>query len=957
MVGLSIIQVTAGDDIQNTDQVWDDVRAKVESVQDSLPQGSAPSFLNSDFGDVYEIVFAIHERPAGEAPSSQGFYSARELEIFAERIEEELELLDSVRRVELWGVQPEHVYVEVDSADWARIGVTAGQLRDLFQARNIVVPGGQIDTEESRYAVNPGGEFTSIEQMSELIVERVDGTLPVRLGDLPLSIERRYQEPPPAITRLTQPGAPHQLSLVLGLSMKSGRNVTEMDVEVEAALARLRSSFLPPDVMLTRVNDLPRQVSTRIEDFQVNLLQGVLIVLGVALVAMGWRAAVIMASAVPLSLIAAFAVARYAGIELEQFSIASLIIALGMVVDNAIVVSDNAFRLMREGVSRVEAAIQGAQDLAIPILTSTLTTIAAFLPMLTMAGDVGEYVSSLPVVVALTLSASYFVGMIVTPIMCAWLLKPDQKPENRPASSTLLERYDQVITWCMKRPARVLATAGALFLASLTLLPIIGTQFFPSGSRDQCFVKVWLPEGTGIAATSRIVRGIEAELLEASPIETSDGEVHRLRNVTTFIGTGGPRLMLTQEPEYDYPYFAMLLVNTTDAHHTDQYARDVRERLSTVVEARVTVNLFMLGPSIRDPVAFMLSGPDRDVIDRQAREMVKRFKQDRGTSAPYSNWGAPSLQVEIDIDADAANLAGVTNADVAFTTSTLLSGTLLTTYREGDHRVPVMLRTIREQRQSLSDLSDIYVNGQSGKVPLDSIATVSPSWQPAVIARRGGVPTVTVGAQVDDGELANTVANRLRPRLEEILGTLPPDYFLEDGGELEETANAQGKLIRAIALSIVLMILVLTVQYNSVVKPAVILFAVPMAMIGVLIGLLVTGWAMGFMAMLGILSLGGIVINNAIVLVDFIETKVAEGADLRQAIASAGRQRMRPIVLTTVTTIGALLPLSLFGGALWAPMTNGMIFGLVFSMVLTLVVVPTMYLVFVERFGMKVGAR
>ena len=257
----------------------------------------------------------------------------------------------------------------------------------------------------------------------------------------------------------------------------------------------------------------------------------------------------------------------------------------------------------------------------------------------------------------------------------------------------------------------------------------------------------------------------------------------------------------------------------------------------------------------------------------------------------------------------------------------------------------------------LSDLSNIYVNGQSGKVPLDSIATVSPSWQPAVIARRGGVPTVTVGAQVDDGELANTVANRLRPRLEEMLGTLPPDYFLEDGGELEETAAAQGKLIRAVALSIVLMMLVLTVQYNSVVKPAVILFAVPMAMIGVLIGLLVTGWAMGFMAMLGILSLGGIVINNAIVLVDFIEAKVAGGADLRQAIASAGRQRMRPIVLTTLTTIGGLLPLSLFGGALWAPMTNGMIFGLVFSTVLTLIVVPTMYLVFVERFGMKVGAR
>ena len=957
MVGLSIIEVTTGDEIQDTDQVWDDVRAKVESVDGLLPQGSSSPFVNSDFGDVYEIVFAMHQRQTTEGRVSGATYSPRELEVFAERIEEELELLDSVRRVELWGVQPEQIYVEVDSADWARLSVTADQLRDLFQARNIVVPGGEINTDQSRYAVNPAGEFTSIEQMSDLIVERVGGTLPVRLGDLPITIDRRYQEPPPAITRLTEPGAPHQLAVVLGISMKSGRNVTEMDALVEATLERLRSSVLPPDLVLTRINDLPRQVSTRIEDFQINLLQGVGIVLGVAVLAMGWRVAIVMASAVPLSMIAAFAIARYVGIELEQFSIASLIITLGMVVDNAIVVSDNAFRLMREGLSRVEAAIQGAHGLAIPILTSTLTTIAAFLPMLTMEGNVGEYVASLPVVVALTLSASYIVGMIVTPIMCAWLLKPAHTTKSESTHSRFLERYDRVIVWSLERPGRVLGVAGALFLASLLLLPVIGSQFFPSGSRDQFFVKVWLPEGAGITATSQLVEGIEAELVAASAIQTADGEVHRLRNVTTFVGTGGPRLMATQEPEYDYPYFAMLLVNTVDSAYTNDYARDVRQQLSTVVGARVTVNLFMLGPPIQDPVAFRLSGPDRDVIARQAPELVARFKQVRGTSAPYSNWGAPSLQVELDIDADAANLAGVTNADVAFTTRTLLSGALLTTYREGDHRVPVTLRTVREQRASLSDLSDIYVNGQSGKVPLDSIASVSPSWQPAVIARRGGIPTVTVGAQVDEGELANAVASRVRPRLQEILAGLSGNYFLEDGGELEETAAAQAKVARAIALAILLMMLVLTVQYNSLVKPAVILFAVPMAMIGVLVGLLVTGWAMGFMAMLGILSLGGIVINNAIVLVDFIETKVAEGTKLRQAIASAGRERMRPIALTTLTTIGGLLPLSLFGGALWAPMTNGMIFGLIFSTVLTLVVVPTLYLVFVERFGMKVGGQ
>ena len=283
----------------------------------------------------------------------------------------------------------------------------------------------------------------------------------------------------------------------------------------------------------------------------------------------------------------------------------------------------------------------------------------------------------------------------------------------------------------------------------------------------------------------------------------------------------------------------------------------------------------------------------------------------------------PANQVEIAIDSYAANLAGVTNADIAFSTSALLSGAVLTTFREGDHLIPVMLRTTREKRENLSDLADIFVSGQHGKVPLNSVATIIPSWEPAVIARRDGLPTVTVGSRIEPGLLANTVSGRVRPKLDAMLADLPNGYFIEIDGELEETAKAQIQVVRAVGISIVLMFLVLTAQYNSLLKPVIIMAAVPLGMIGVLIGLLVTGWAMGFMAMLGILSLGGIVINNGIILVDFIETNVAEGQDLKSAVVAAGRVRMRPIILTTLTTIGGLLPLSLFGGALFAPMTNG----------------------------------
>lgn len=946
MTGGSIIQVAAGDDIVETDQVWDDVRAKVASIQNQLPFGAITPFVNSDFGDVFEIVFALHQIPD---KASNYKYTQRELEEIAERIEEGIERIDSVARVEFWGNQSERIYVEFNSAQWAKLSLTADQLRKLFQARNIVFPGGELDTKHARYAIKPSGEFTSIEQIGELVVDRIDDELPVQLGHLPVSIERRYEEPPRSLTRITTPTVQQQPALVIGVSMKGGRNVHKMSAAVDEVIAQLRATSIPPDLALVRINDLPRQVNTRIVGFQFNLIQGVLIVLGLALLTMGWRPALIMATAVPLSMIAAFAVVRYLGVELEQFSIASLIITLGMVVDNALIVTDNALRLIRQGKDKLVAITAGTQELAVPILASTLTTIAAFLPMLTLKGNVGEYVASLPVVVAATLAVSYVVAMLVTPIMCAWLLKND-KHENREEQfpRPWVKKYNVAIHWCMDRPGKVVTVALIGLMAMLFLLPAIGSQFFPAGTRDQFFIKVWLPEGSPIAATSKVVEDIEKILHEESPIAGTPGE-DRLASSVSFIGTGGPRLMLTQEPDFPYPYYAMVLVNTSDAKYTEEYAKSVRERLADYMDARITVDQFMLGPPIKDPVAFRLTGPNQEIVGKQAEKILKIFKQTPGVVRPYSNWGAVANHVELAIDSYAANLAGVTNADIALTTSTLLSGAELTHFREGDHLIPVMLRATRENRKSLSDLTNIFVNGQFGKVPLNSIAEVIPVIEPSVIATRNGLPTVTIGSRVESGLLANTVANRLQPKLDTLLDDLPAGYFLEIDGELEETAKAQSQVIKAIGISIVLMGLILTIQYNSLVKPFIVMATVPLGLIGVLMGLYITGWAIGFMALLGILALGGIVINNAIVLLDFIEHNIANGQDLRQAVAEAGRVRMRPIILTSLTTIGGLLPLSLFGGALWAPMTNGMIFGLLVSTVLTLFVIPSLYVLMAEK--------
>ena len=950
LVGLSIIEITLDDTIDTTDQVWDDLRAKIRAVEDTLPTGVGRPYVNSDFGDVYEIVFALYQQPLDGQDETARSYTPRQLEIYAEQIGHELELIEAVGKVDLWGIQPERIYVEVDSADLANLDLTTSDLAQTFRARNIVTPGGELNTSRGRFAVAPTGAFSKVSQIEDLVVARRSNTSPVRLGDLPVQIDRRYAEPPPSLTYFSAPDISRRPCLVLGISMKSGRNVVEMSDAVEAALDRIGKAVLPPDLQLTRINDLARQVDARIQNFQLSLLHGVTIVLFVAVIAMGWRLALIMSAAVPLTMLTAIALVRPIGIELEQFAIASLIIALGLVVDNAIVISDNVARLIREGCSKLDACIQGAQDLAIPMLTATLTTIFAFLPMATMTGNVGEYISSLPVVVTATLIVSLVSAMTVTPITCLWLLKvvPNTDPEadlGRVGSA-----YKRLISWSLSHRFLILGLTVIVFLSSLTIIPVIGNQFFPSGHRDQFFVKVWLPESATIEATSRVAKDVEAAIVA---LNRGERGTDRIANIVTFIGIGGPRLMLTQAPDFSYPSYALLAVNTVDPSITDDVVMGARDSLASFHQARITVDKFVLGPPVDDPVAFRLSGPDHAILRQAADTMVQELKRIPGARQVYSNWGTTSYQVDVEIDPDAANLAGVTNANIALTLKAIISGAELTRFREGDHLVPVMLRTFREKREDLADLTGIYVNGSDGKVPLEAIATLQPSWQPAAVARRNRIPTVTIGARTDEGVLANDLASHAKPALEAVIADLPDGYRLEQGGEQEETTKALSQISTAIIMTVVLIFLLLIMQYNQFLKPLIIMLTIPMALIGVLFGLMLTDWALGFMASLGFLALTGIVINNAIVLIDFIEARVSRGREVRQAVIEAGRLRMRPILLTTATTIGGLLPLSLFGGPLWAPMTNGMIFGLLFSTALTLVVVPVLYVSFAERFGMR----
>ena len=964
-VGNSVITVELLETLsqKDVDQTWDELRSKVQEASRSLPPGSMPPIVNSGFGDVFAVCLALYQRPAeGQTAIDPAHrYSDRELEVMAETVETALKRVDAVAKVDLHGVQQEVVYLEVESADWAKIGLTGDTLAQLLDAQNIVAPGGEVDTGLARYSVYPTGEFEAVDSMQNVVVGLRDDILPVFLRDLPIKIRRTTEEPARTRYRVAEPagdaGYQAERAIMLAVSMKSGQNIVKMGEEIQRTLDELKGTSLPSDIAVELVNDLPRQVDTLIKDFVTNLWQAILIVLAVAFFMMGWRPALVMATAVPLSMITAFTVVKGFGVELEQFSIASLIIALGMIVDNAIVVSDNCVRLLEEGKSRFDAAVEGATSLAIPIFTSTMTTVAAFLPMLTIVGSVGEYVRSLPVVVATTLLISYVVAMTVTPIMCYWLLRPRDK-KDRDAKSARGKKtiYERFMIWSLQHKAITIGVAFVLVAASVMLVPLIGNQFFPQGDRDQFFVHVWLPEGSSITKTESTVAEVERILLDTRMTEEDGEAVDRLRNAVTFVGTGGPRLMLTSSPEQTYPNYAHIVVNTTQPDRSGPWIEELRDKVRAIPGAQIDVERFMLGPGVKNPVEMRLVCEDAEVLREKAQDLIAIFRDTPGTLNPNSNWKNPSYQLRVTIDADAANLAGTTNMDVASTMNGLLSGRRLTTFREGDHLVPVYLRMVAAERSRLVDISEVYVNGRTGKVPISAFAKLEQTWQPAVIARRNQQRTVSVGCKVKEGYLPNTVTRTLMPKVEELVATMPPGSRYEVGGEQEESAESQEKLASAFLLSAALILLVLISQYNSLAKPMVVLAAVPLSLVGALLALFLTGWALGFMPFLGLISLAGVVINNAIILIDFIQTGVAEGKPLRDAVAEAGQLRMKPILLTTLTTVGGMLPLALFAGPLWAGMAWAVIGGLTVSTVLTLVVVPTLYAAFAEHTKMKVIA-
>ncbi|WDQ17267.1 efflux RND transporter permease subunit [Rhodopirellula sp. P2] len=1020
LTGQSTVFVELEDNIPPADiqNVWDKVRARVDLVP--MPAEHVRPIVNDEFGDTSVLLLGIHQTPSKGRPEIRpgDRYTLRQLEKHAEDVQDALRLLPGVAKVDMFGQRSEAIFIETDLANWAQLELTTNQLESLADDRNIIQAGGELDTDSGHFSVKTEGEFNAVDEITQIAstVRTGQGDNSVSLAELGLTVTRDYEDPANYICRVGDAKGSTP-AVMLGITMKSGSNIIDV---CEAAKHRVWEmseveQLLPPDIAVTPVSDQSESVAKKIRDVIINVVEAVLIVVVVVYLVVGFRTSFVMAANIPIVVVVSVGLISLFGVQLEQISLAAMIISLGLLVDNAVQVCDQARSNQMAGMDPFPAAIDGANTLAIPMLVGTLTTMAAFVPMLvSLEGGGKEYVYSLPVTVSTTLALSWLLAMSLCVVLAGMFIRAPQADQT---GSPVVATWNRLARWIPRRkrgsdqapessassrkqenlPFRWYGWLGSLAVqfkwvtAFATLGLMIGilalpvsSEFFPDADGTQFAVKVILPETATIEQTDQVTQQVETILqrLGTENLAANGFAQPPLRVYRSLVGGGGSRWHLGWNPEPKTRSFAEILVRTTDASVTKQFAQRVREiaergdealGIDPIVGARIVPVRLALGPPA-DPLVFRISGNGfaNPTVLREASDKLKQIVTAQHETWDVSDsWGVDGYQIQVAVEQDRASLVGVTNSQIARTLNSYYSGLQLTTFREGDHEVPVYFRLKASERESVRGLQESYVEGDRGKVPLASLAVLKPAFEIAKIERRKMNRTIEVSSQMEPGVTGNDVVARVlkSEEMRQLQEDLPTGYWIEPGGSYEESAEAGGQMMMSFAISFLLIVLCLIFQYNGWSKPLLILSTLPLALVGAWLGLYLSDKSLGFMPQLGILALFGIVLNTAIIFVEFADLLISERSrakassgddegpivgltkdEFRDCLIDAGKQRMLPIFLTTATTVGGLLPLALSGGPLWEGLAWCMIVGLLLTTMLTLLVVPAFYAILVETF-------
>ena len=926
MTGFSIVTVSLHDRYFDLDPIWTTLRNKMADLKGSLPDGTSGPFVDDAQGVVASATFAL----------TGADYSMAELRKIARFLRDRIGSLSLVSQVDLFGVQEERIWLQTQPEVLNQLGIAPANVIAALTGQNIILPGGTILADGIQIPIEPSGNFETVEQIRNVPLDIPDGGL-IYLRDI-FDITRGYVDP------LKKPvlfdGKP---AIVLAVSKSDGINISDFSTELLTAVEMWRHE-LPLGVSLDLSTYQPPFVEKSIEDATTNLLQTIATVLVVVILFLGLRTGVIVGSIVPLTILAVLIGMMVWSIPLHRISIAAIVIALGLLVDNAIVVAENIKRRLDSGADRLEACLAAPAELGMPLLTSSLTTIFAFLPLYLAENVVGEFVRSLSQVMILALLSSWFLSIAVTPALCYWFLKETplapgdtlKAVEARLYEGRLYTVYRRFLTLILSHKSIFVGCVLGVFALSIYGMGFVTSRLMPESDRAQVLVYIDMPAGTDVSETYRVSNNFSDWLMDEDLNPT-------VANQVIYVGDGGPRFFLALSPLDAFPHKAFALINLESFDDVAPMMARINEYfISEVPDAWARVEKLFLGPSSPGNVEIRVLGPSIQEIQRIGAKVEAIYRTVPGVEGLRSDWDNPVFKVKVEIDQDRARRAGVTSEEVANALSAYFDGLVATNYREGDTVIPVMVRADEGTRGALDMLRSITVfSAQRGVgVPIVQIADIGGEVEPYLIQRFDQERAMKISGR-DPSLQASEFYALIQPQIDAL--ELPFGYRMQLGGELASSGDANSALFQYLPHCLALIGIILVWQFNSYRRPLIVVLTIPLVLIGASAGLLLTGAFLDFIGMLGLLSLAGVIINNGIVLIDRVDEERKLGQGIDEAVIAAAMARARPIIMTTLTTILGLFPLMLFGGELWFSMTIVIIFGLAIGTVFTLGFVPVLY--------------
>jgi multidrug efflux pump len=920
--GVSFIQIILVDRTPpaRVKDLWYQVRKKVGDIRGDLPAGIIGPNFNDEYGDVYSVVYML---------TADGL-SLADLKARAEDIRQRLLRVPNVNKVDFIGDQPEKIFIEFSHAKLATLGITPQQVFDSVIKQNAVQAGGSVDTSADRINLRVTGGFTGVDAIRAVPVE-ANGRV-FRLSDI-ATAKRGYQDPPTFVVR--QDGKP---ALGLGVSMQDGANIITLGEDLNRALTAAAAE-LPVGIEVNQIADQPRIVGQSISEFVETFMEALGIVLLVSFISLGWRAGIVVALSVPLVLAIVLTLMYAAGVDLNRITLGALIIALGLLVDDAIIAIEMMVVKIEQGFDHARAATFAWTSTAFPMLTGTLVTAAGFLPVGFAKSSAGEYAGGIFWVVGLALLASWLVAVMFTPYLGLELLpnlgkahaqgNPDAIYDTR-----IYRTLRRAIEFALRWRRSVVALTVATFLVAIVGFGFVQQQFFPTSTRTELFLEMRLPEGTAIGVTDATARKAE-RLLAGDP---------DIAAYTSYVGQGSPRFWLGLNPVLPNPNFAQIVIVTKNLEGRERVKGRLERALAdgALPEARTRVDRFNFGPPVGFPVQFRVVGPDPMKVRAIAEDVRAVMATNPRMVDPHLNWGEQVKSIRLEVDQDRARAIGLTPQDVAQNLQTLLSGFTITQYREGIEHIDVLARAVAAERLDLVHLPTLTIATRNGiAVPLSQFARLKYEYEEPILWRRNRDTVLTVRGDIIDSVQAPDVTEEVLPNLKPIKDALPDGYRIETGGAIEESLKANGALVAVFPVMAIAMLSLLMIQLQSFSRLALVFATAPLGLIGATGALLISNRPFGFVALLGLIALAGMIMRNTVILVDQIERDIAAGHRRHRAVVDATLRRARPVALTALAAILGMIPLA--GNIFWGPMAITIMGGLLVATLLTLLVVPALY--------------